>query len=110
MTGNELLAKILQTARAKGIPQPKVYSHNLGHLLHEPGPLIGLPWQQERCPGRGDVKLVYDSCFAMELCVTDIVPEWDNQEFRLSVEQDVAFTRQDGCRPLDDRQIRFHLV
>lgn len=110
LTGNELLAKILQTARAKGIPQPKVYSHNLGHLLHEPGPLIGLPWQQERCPGRGDVKLVYDSCFAMELCVTDIVPEWDNQEFRLSVEQDVAFTRRDGCRPLDDRQIRFHLV
>jgi Xaa-Pro aminopeptidase len=110
MTGNELLAQILLIAREKGIPQPKVYSHSLGLKLHEPGPLIGLPWQQERCPGRGDVKLVFDSCFSMELSVTDIIPEWDNQEFRLSVEQDVLFTRRDGCRVIHSRQSRFHLV
>ena len=110
LTGNQLLARILHTACEKDVPQPKVYSHNLGHMLHEPGPLIGLPWQQQVCPGRGDVKLVFNSCFAMELSVTDIVPEWDNQEFRLSVEQDVSFTRQDGCRAIGNRQTCFHLV
>jgi Xaa-Pro aminopeptidase len=109
MTGNELLTSILARARDAGLPRPKVYSHSLGHLLHEPGPLIGLPWEQEACAGRGDVVLQHNYAFTMELCVGGPVAEWDGQEVTLGLEEDVVFTAE-GCRPLDGRQTEFHLV
>jgi hypothetical protein len=71
--------------------------------------LIGLPWEQERCGGRGDVKLEYNYTFTMELSVADSVPEWDDQEVRMSIEEDVVFTR-DGCRTIDGRQTEFYLI
>jgi Xaa-Pro aminopeptidase len=108
-TGNQLLAGILARARAAGVPNPKVYSHSLGLFLHEPGPLIGLPWEQEACPGRGDVKLETNNAFTMELSVTGPVPEWGGQEVRLALEEDVVFTR-DGCRLIGGRQRDFHLI
>lgn len=109
LTGDELLQRILSRAREEGVPGPRVYSHSLGHLLHEPGPLIGLPWEQERNPGRGDVRLEYDTAFTMELSVRGPVPEWGGEELTLSLEQDVVYTRE-GCRVLDGRQTAFHLV
>jgi len=109
LTGNELLENILARARNEGVPDPKVYSHSLGLFLHEPGPLIGLPWEQERCEGRGDVKLEYNNSFTMELSVTGNVPEWGGQEVRMSMEEDVVFTK-DGCRTIDGRQTEFYLI
>jgi hypothetical protein len=109
LSGNELLSNILARARAEGIGKPKVYSHSLGHFLHEPGSLIGLPWEQERCPGRGDVRLREGMCFTMELSVCEPVPEWGDQEVRMSLEQDVAFTAA-GCWPIDGRQTVLHLI
>jgi hypothetical protein len=109
LTGNQLLANILSRARREGIPNPRVYSHSLGLFLHEPGPLIGLPWEQENNPGRGDVALGYNNAFTMELSVTAPVQEWEGQEVRLSMEQDVVYTRE-GCRVIGARQTAFHLV
>lgn len=109
LSGNELLANILRKAKEQAIPNPRVYSHSLGYFLHEPGPLIGLPWEQVNNPGRGDVKLVSNSCFTAEMSVTMPVPEWGGKDFRLSLEQDIAFT-QDGVAFLDGRQTRYHLV
>ena len=108
LTGNELLGRILNKARELGIPGPRVYSHSLGLFLHEPGPLIGLPWEQVNNPGRGDVRLVPMSAFTCELSVTGPVPEW-GADFRLPLEQDVLF---DGARVffLAGRQTAFHLV
>jgi len=109
LTGNELLTRILTRARRECIPGAKVYSHSLGHMLHEPGPLIGLPWEQERCVGRGDVRLQPNYCFTMELCVSAPVPEWNGQVVRLAQEEDVCFT-EEGCRPVNGRQPRLYLV
>jgi Xaa-Pro aminopeptidase len=109
LTGNQLLANILNRAKMDGLPNPKVYSHSLGHLLHEPGPLIGLPWEQEWNEGRGDVKLEYNYAFTMELSVEDTVEEWDAPSFRLALEQDVVFTSK-GCRPIDGLQTEFHII
>jgi hypothetical protein len=108
-TGNELLKSILTRARNEGLPNPRVYSHSLGLLLHEPGPLIGLPWEQESNPGRGDVILERNQAFTMELSVSAPIPEWDGQQVRMSMEADVVFT-PDGCRPIGGRQTAFHLV
>jgi Xaa-Pro aminopeptidase len=108
-SGNELLAAILTRARREGIPNPKVYSHSLGLFLHEPGPLIGLPWEQERCPGRGDVRLEYGNCFTMELSVRGELPEWGGQEVVVALEEDVSFTQR-GCVPIGGRQTEFYLI
>ncbi len=109
LTGNELLHNILTSARQASIPTPRVYSHSTGLFLHEPGPLIGLPWEQENNPGRGDVTLAYDSTFTMELSVQAPLVSWEGEEVRLPLEEIVVFT-QVGCRPLDGRQTDFHLV
>jgi len=109
LTGNELLNNIIRKAKAEGIPNPRIYSHSLGLFLHEPGPLIGLPWEQVNNPGRGDVRLVYNSCFVVELSVTIPIPEWGGRDLRLSLEQDIVYTR-DGAKFLDGRQTKFHLV
>ena len=109
LSGNEMLHNILERAKKENIPNPKVYSHNLGYFLHEPGPLIGLPWEQKNCEGRGDVRLEENYTFTMELSVEAPVPEWGGQMARMSLEQDVVYTR-DGCRVMDGRQTRFHLI
>jgi hypothetical protein len=108
LTGNELLANILARARRENIPGPKVYSHSLGQFLHQPGPLIGLPWEQERCEGRGDVALRENTAFTMELSVEQSVPEWGKENFRMSVEEDVVFTGGQ-CRLIHGRQRGFYL-
>ena len=108
LTGNEILGNVLKKARELRIPGPRVYSHSLGYFLHEPGPLIGLPWEQVDNPGRGDVKLVPMSAFVVELSVTGPMPEW-GVDFRVPLEQDIVF---DGERThyLAGRQTAFHLI
>jgi len=108
LTGNEILGNILKQARELGIPGPRVYSHSLGYFLHEPGPLIGLPWEQVNNVGRGDVKLVPMSAFTAEMSVTGLVPEW-GVDFRVPLEQDILF---DGERAffLAGRQTSFHII
>jgi len=109
ISGNELQQNILRRARAEGVPSPKVYSHNLGLFLHQPGPLIGLPWEQKNPLPRGEVTLEYNSAFVMELSTEAEVPEWDGQRLVLATEEPVLFTR-DGCRTLCQRQTEFHII
>jgi hypothetical protein len=109
LTGDQLLANILSTARSGGIATPRVYSHSIGYYLHEPGPLIGLPWEQVRNPGRGEVALVDNSCFTAELSVSVPIPEWGGRELRMALEQDVAFTGG-KVHFVNGRQTAFHLV
>lgn len=108
-SGNAILARALAQARAEGLPRPKIYSHSLGHYLHEPGPLMGLPWQQEDIPGRGDVTMEYGSCFTVELSITAPVPEWGGEEVPAMLEQDAAFVPT-GPYFIDGRQTALHLV
>ena len=109
LTGNEILSRSLTKAKELGVSKPKIYSHSLGHFLHEPGPLMGLPWEQTECPGRGDVVMNYNTCYTVELSVTCPVKEWDNQEVTFPIEQDAVFT-ENGVIFLDGRQTKFHLI
>jgi hypothetical protein len=108
-SGNEMLAEMLGRARAEGLQQPRIYSHNLGLFLHQPGPLIGLPWEQANTGPRGDVRLEYDSAFVMEISTDGPVPEWGGQIFRAEMEEPVIFTR-DGCQTLCGRQTEYHVI
>ena len=109
LTGDELLTNILNKAKAVGIPGPMIYSHSIGYYLHETGPLIGLPWEQVREPGRGDVRLQANSCFACELSVAMPLPELNGQSLAFALEEVVFF---DGKKVvfLDGRQTEFYVV
>jgi hypothetical protein len=109
LTGNQMLSAMLKRALAEGVPDPKIYSHNLGLFLHQPGPLIGLPWDQDARLPRGEVALEYNSAFVMELSTTGPVPEWGGQMLRLGTEEPVIFTQQ-GCRTLCGRQTEFYVI
>jgi len=110
LSGNDILANILKKAKESGIPGPLINSHSLGYFLHEPGPLIGLPWEQTPIQGRGDVKLVPNSCFTAEMRVTLPMPQWgEGKELRFPLEQAVAFTER-GVFFLDGRQTKLHII
>ena len=109
LSGNEILNNALQTARAQGIDRPRIYSHSLSFFLHEPGPLMGLPWEQEDCAGRGQVRMSYNTTYTVELSTNYLVPEWGDQDVRFGLEQDAAFLRS-GIDYLDGRQTAFHLL
>ena len=108
-TGNQLLRRMLERAHREGIPNPKVYSHSCGLFVHEPGPLIGLPWEQHDTGGRGEVPMRYNSTYTMETSTAMPIPGWDGQLVTLHLEQDVMFTRE-GCKVIDGRQTEFYLV
>lgn len=109
LTGNEILAAALKRARDEGLCKPKIYSHSLSFYLHEPGPLMGLPWEQVVCPGRGDVRMYYNTAYTVELSVTCPVPEWGGQEVVFPLEQDALFL-ENGVVYVDGRQTQFHLL
>ncbi len=108
LTGNEILKNILDKANEEGL-NPCVYTHPIGYHGHGAGPTIGLYDQQEGVPGRGDYELYNNTAYAMELNNKTIVPEWDNQEVRIALEQTVIFTNE-KVYYLGGRQEEFHII
>lgn len=107
-TGNEVLRDTLEKARTEGI-NATVYSHPLGYHGHAAGPTIGLWDQQNGVPGRGDYELFDNTCYSIELDIKKAIPEWDNQEVRIALEEDAALV--DGTmRWLSGRQTALHLI
>ena len=107
-TGNEILREALDNAWADGI-KPSIYTHPLGVHGHAAGPTIGLWDQQGGVPGRGDYPLHPNTCYAIELNAKKEVPEWDNQEVKMSLEQDAWWTGEE-LQFMAGRQKKLHLV
>jgi Xaa-Pro aminopeptidase len=107
-TGNEILKIALDNANKSGL-KPSIYTHPLGVHGHAAGPTIGLWDQQGGVPGRGDYPLHPDTCYAIELNAKRKVPEWDDQEVRMSLEQDAWWTGEKLVF-MAGRQKKLHLV
>jgi Xaa-Pro aminopeptidase len=108
-TGNEVLADTLAAMKAAGI-NGSVYTHPIGAHGHGAGPLIGLWDRQQNVPGRGDVPLLSNSWFAIELAATTPVPEWNNQELWVGQEENAAIDEQGRISWVLKRQTEYHLV
>jgi Xaa-Pro aminopeptidase len=104
-TGNEILAAALAKARAAGL-KPRIYSHPLNYYGHGAGTRIG---PGEGAPGMGDYPLYADTCWAIELGVDAVVPEWGDQAIFLALEQSAVFTAK-GVTFSAGRQTEFHLI
>lgn len=108
-TGNEVLADTLAAMKAAGI-RGSVYTHPIGAHGHGAGPLIGLWDRQQGVPGRGDVKLLPNTWFAIELAASTPVPEWDDQELWVGQEEGAVIDEQGRISWVLKRQTEFHLV
>lgn len=109
LTGNQILANTLAQMRKEGI-NGTVYTHPIGEHGHGAGPLIGLWDRQMGVPGRGDVPLLPNTWFSIELQATTPVPEWDNQGVRSAQEEDVEVNGEGKVLWILKRQDNFHLV
>jgi Xaa-Pro aminopeptidase len=108
-TGNEVLAMALGEMKREGI-DGSVYSHPIGENGHGAGTIIGLWDRQMGVPGRGDVPLLTNTWYSVELQAGGLVPEWDNQVVRSPQEEDASIGQDGSVRWILERQTRFHLV
>lgn len=106
-TGNQIFAAALEKARAEGI-QAMSYCHPIGTYGHSAGPSVGMYDNQGFVPGHGELVMHDDTCYALELNITQKVPEWDDQPVCMMLEETIAFTGGE-TRFMDDKReiIRF---
>jgi Xaa-Pro aminopeptidase len=106
-SGNEILRLSLERGRAEGL-RPMLYSHPIGVYGHAAGPCIGLFDNQNFVPGSGENRLHRDSCFALELNVTERAPEWE-QDVCFMLEETVIYA--DGVvQFMDKRRDRIYTL
>lgn len=108
-TGNEVLADAIATMKAEKI-NGTFYTHPIGDNGHGAGPLIGLWDRQEGVPGRGDVKLIPNTWFSIELGSRTPVPEWGGQELSVAQEEDAVLTAEGKMEWVLRRQAKYHLI
>jgi Xaa-Pro aminopeptidase len=107
-SGNEILLETLAAMKAAGL-KGSIYTHPIGDHGHGAGPLIGLWDRQMEIPGRGDVLVLPNTWFSIELSATTPVPEWDGQELWVGQEEDAALVG-DKIEWVLRRQTKYHLV
>jgi len=107
-SGNEVLRSSIEKAEAEGL-NPSVYCHPLGVHGHAAGFVVGLWDRQDGVPVRGEYPLHYNTCYAIEMNNSCEVPEWDNMEIRIGLEEGGVFT-EDGCKFIDGRQTELFLI
>ena len=109
MSGKEVLADALAAMKAEGI-NGSVYCHPVGDHGHGSGPLIGLWDRQQGVPGRGDVVILPNTWFSIELSATTPVAEWDGKELWMGQEEDMSLDAAGLAAWVVPRQTEFHLV
>jgi Xaa-Pro aminopeptidase len=108
-SGNEALAEALAAIKTAGI-NGTIYTHPIGDHGHGAGPLIGLWDRQQGVPGRGDVPILPNTWFSIELAGQTEVPEWGGQPLWVGQEEE-AFVDADGkVGWVLKRQTEYHLV
>ena len=107
-TGNDILKIALNQAKKEGI-NPSIYTHPIGYHGHGAGPAIGMWDMQGGVPGTGDFSLLYNTAYAIELNAKKIIPQWNNKEIRIMLEEQAVFTTE-GVRYMDGRQKALLLI
>jgi hypothetical protein len=108
-TGNEILHASLERMRAEGITGT-VYTHPIGDHGHGAGTTIGLWDRQEGVPGKGDVPVLANTWYSIELEARTAVPEWGGQLVKSSQEEDAVVGADGVARWVLRRQTEFWLV
>ena len=108
-SGNDVLEASLAAMRAAALTGA-VYSHPVGDHGHAAGPYIGLIERQAPLGGRGEVRVLPDTWYAVELSATTPVPEWGNQPVVVYEEEDAVLDAAGATHWILSRQTDFLLV
>ena len=109
VTGNDILRASLEQMKREGI-DGSVYSHPIGQHGHGAGTLVGLWDRQEGVPGRGEVPVLANTWYSIELQASSPVPEWGGQVVRCSLEEDAAIDAKGRIEWVLSRQNQYHLI
>ena len=108
-SGNDVLAETLAAMKKEGI-NGSIYTHPIGDHGHGAGPLIGLWDRQQGVPGRGDVLVLPETWFSIELAATTPVPEWGGKELWVGQEEDAVVDEDGRISWVLKRQTEYHLI
>ncbi|MDD8048574.1 MAG: M24 family metallopeptidase [Thomasclavelia sp.] len=86
-TGNEVLKKALEIGNQENL-KPILYSHPCNYFGHGPGPTIGLYNNQTSIPIRGEVTLINNTIWALELNTTST---YNNETWQMFTEETILF-------------------
>jgi Xaa-Pro aminopeptidase len=108
-TGNDVLASVLKRIKSEGI-KGSVYTHPIGDHGHGAGTLVGLWDRQQGVPGRGDVILLPNTWYSIELSASTPIPEWGGRELFVGQEEDALLNEAGKLQWILRRQTEYHLV
>ncbi len=106
-TGNEILKSSLSLAKKEGL-NPQIYTHPLGTFGHSAGTTLGMWDSQDGVPFKGDVKMNFDTVYAIELNNKTYLKEW-GKEIRIMLEEAGVFEKN-GFRYVNGRQEKIILI
>ncbi len=107
-SGNQALLSALSQAKKEDI-KASVYSHPIGYHGHGSGPSIGMWDMQDGVKGSGDYLFQNNTAYAIELNAAVKIPEWNNKEIRIMLEEQGVFTNK-GVYYMDGRQKSLMLI
>ena len=81
-----------------------LYSHPIGNYGHGAGPSMGMYDSQGFVPLHGELKLHNNTCYALELNITEAVPEWGGQDVCFMLEETIAYSGGDTSFMDGDRK------
>ncbi|RDB20125.1 hypothetical protein Hypma_012765 [Hypsizygus marmoreus] len=109
LTGNQVLRMSLDQMKTEGI-EGQIFSHPIGDWGHDAGAVIGFTNLPEYVPVLGELPILPNTYYSIELYAYHFVPE-RNETLRFRVEENAYWVAATGSwQFVRGRQERFHLV
>ncbi|KAK0230716.1 hypothetical protein IW262DRAFT_424435 [Armillaria fumosa] len=109
LTGNEVLQRCLEQMKLEDI-EGQIYSHPIGDWGHDAGAVMGFTNFPEHVPVLGELPILPNTYYSIELFATHFVPE-RNETLRFLLEENAYWNAgTEAWQFVRGRQERFHLI